>query len=205
MEGPQENGLFGTLMSQMHILWKQEQLCDIQLHVQNSVIPAHRVVLAALSPYFRAMFCSPLDESHQSSITIQGLTSAVMWMIVEYSYTAAIHLSEDNVQIVLYAASIMQIESLEHLCTQFLSERLHPSNCLGIRDLAQSFGCYDLLATADNFCQDNFYEMSQNEEFLKLSANQVLNLVARDALKVGVNMYSMWVRFDSCANSNIGK
>ncbi|KAK7109212.1 kelch-like protein 18 [Littorina saxatilis] len=176
--------LFSRLVAQMHTLWKQELLCDIHLHVQDRVIAAHRVVLAALSPYFRAMFCSQLNESHQPTVTIQGFSYPVIYMIVEYAYTADIPLNEDNVQNILHVASVMQIESLEHLCTQFLAERLNPSNCLGIRELAQSFGCYDLQTKADSFCEDNFSKVSQNEEFLKLSANQVINLVARDALKV---------------------
>ncbi|XP_076439462.1 kelch-like protein 18 [Babylonia areolata] len=181
---PETTSLYGTLMAEMSALWKQEQLCDVHLQVHDRVIPAHRVVLAALSPYFRAMFCSQLTESQQSHITIQGFSPAIVQMVVEYAYTAVIHLTEDNIQMVLHAASVMQIGTLESKCTNFLIEQLHPSNCLGIRDCAQSLGCKRLHAAADSFCQDNFFEVSQNEEFLQLSPSQVLNLVARDALKV---------------------
>ncbi|KAK7500807.1 hypothetical protein BaRGS_00008051 [Batillaria attramentaria] len=201
MAGSCEKTYFKKLVSEMHTLWKQEQLCDVQLQVQNTVIPAHRIVLAAMSPYFRAMFCSHLHESQQSEVKIQGLSSNVVYMITEYAYTSCINLTEENVQTVLHAASIMQISSLEDVCTHFLSDHLHPSNCLGIRDFAQSLGCYSLYNVADIYCQDNFCEVSQNEEFLQLSSGHVLDLVARDALKVrqeeDVYMAVMrWLEYD---------
>lgn len=179
-----EEAFFKNLMTEVHSLWRQEQLCDVRLKAQNQVISAHRVVLAAVSPYFKAMFCSHLDESQQTEIEIQGLSSSVLHMIVEYAYTSVLLLTEENVQMVLHAASIMHISSLEHLCTKFLMEQLHPSNCLGIRDFAQCLGCFTLYSSADSYCQDNFLEVSQNDEFLHLSATQVVDLVARDKLKV---------------------
>lgn len=179
-----EQEFFKSLVSEMYTFWKQEQLCDVQLRVQKIVIPAHRVVLAALSPYFRAMFCSHLNESQKFEVEICGLSSSVVYSIVEYAYTSCLLLTEENVQTVLHAASIMQISSLECMCAHFLSERLHPSNCLGIRDFANRLGCFSLYSIADIYCQDNFLEVSQNDEFLQLPATQVIDLVARDKLKV---------------------
>ena len=37
-------------------LRRENQLCDVVIRVGESEFPAHRVVLAATSPYFRGMF-----------------------------------------------------------------------------------------------------------------------------------------------------
>lgn len=40
-------------------LWRSGQLCDVQLHSSDSdqLLPVHRVMLAACSGFFRALFC----------------------------------------------------------------------------------------------------------------------------------------------------
>lgn len=40
-------------------LWRSQQLCDVKLQPCDSdvVLPAHRIVLASSSGFFRAVFC----------------------------------------------------------------------------------------------------------------------------------------------------
>ena len=37
-------------------LRRQKQLCDVVIHIASAEFSAHRVILAAASPYFRSMF-----------------------------------------------------------------------------------------------------------------------------------------------------
>ena len=50
------------LVGSLSFLRQAEDLCDVILHVGNSHISSHRVVLAASSPYFRAMFTGKPKE-----------------------------------------------------------------------------------------------------------------------------------------------
>lgn len=43
-------------LEDMWLLYKRHELCDVILCVGRHKIPAHKVVLSACSPYFRAMF-----------------------------------------------------------------------------------------------------------------------------------------------------
>ena len=47
-----------TILNAMNSLRKSNTLCDITLRVENADFPAHRIVLAACSDYFCAMFTS---------------------------------------------------------------------------------------------------------------------------------------------------
>lgn len=47
-----------SILNAMNSLRKSSTLCDITLRVENADFPAHRIVLAACSDYFCAMFTS---------------------------------------------------------------------------------------------------------------------------------------------------
>ncbi|KAK0055342.1 heat shock protein 70 A1 [Biomphalaria pfeifferi] len=190
-----------NLLSEINQLWMDRELCDVNLSVEGVVIPAHRVILAALSPYFKAMFCSQLDESHKFQIRIQDLSLTAVQAIINFAYTAHLELTEDTVQTIMQTAAMMQISAVEKLCCSFLVEHLHPSNCLGIRDFAHIIGCFDLKETADKYCEENFFEVSHHDEFLKLEVEEVIGLISRDSLKVAKEeeVYAAvmrWVAFD---------
>lgn len=42
-------------------LRRQKQLCDVVIHIGSAEFSAHRVILAAASPYFRSMFTGKQD------------------------------------------------------------------------------------------------------------------------------------------------
>ena len=60
--------------------------------------PAHRSVLAACSPYFRAMF-NNFEESRQHKILLQDIDPAALQLLLEYVYSGQVQVTEDNVQV----------------------------------------------------------------------------------------------------------
>ena len=56
-------------------LRENESLCDVRLKAEGATFQAHRVVLAAVSPYFRAMFTGGFKEKEQSEITLNEMTA----------------------------------------------------------------------------------------------------------------------------------
>ena len=83
----------------MNTLREQNQLCDVLLMAGGNEIPAHKVVLASSSPYFRAMFTGELSESRQTVVTMREIDSHALELLVQYVYTAEIEVTEDNVQV----------------------------------------------------------------------------------------------------------
>lgn len=123
--------------------------------MDNSSIPAHKMVLAACSEYFYAMFTG-FEESRQDKITIQGVDYQALNLLVEYMYTSNIYITEENVQILLQAANLLQLNEVKLACCDFLQSQLDPSNCIGIRAFADLHGCIDLLNYAENFIEQHF-------------------------------------------------
>lgn len=66
-----------------------------------------------------------------------------------------------------------------------MESQLDPSNCLGIRDFAETHNCLDLMQAAELFSQKHFSEVVQHEEFMLLSQTEVEKLIKCDEIQVG--------------------
>ncbi len=63
--------LFRSTLTELNLIRKLHDLCDVVITVGSRKIFAHKVILAACSPYFRAMFTGALAESSQTEVTIR--------------------------------------------------------------------------------------------------------------------------------------
>ena len=173
-----------SLLTALERLRNREELCDVTLKIAETEIKAHRVVLAAVSPYFNAMFTGDHKESSQNVIQLNGLDPSAVCSFVEFAYVAKVKITVDNVQSLLTAASLLQVESLVEKCCHFLESELHPSNCLGIRRFAESHGCFALSKIAKQYAMRNFDQTTQLEEFLQCSIEGVIEFLSEDILYV---------------------
>lgn len=58
-----------SILNAMNALRKSNTLCDITLRVEGTDFPAHRIVLAACSDYFCAMFTSEVTNKFICTLT----------------------------------------------------------------------------------------------------------------------------------------
>lgn len=78
---------------------RQGLLCDVQLVADDIQLSAHRVVLAACSHYFNAMFTSKLSESRTERIILKQIDGKTLSALVDFIYTSEIRITEENVQV----------------------------------------------------------------------------------------------------------
>ncbi|XP_073462187.1 kelch-like protein 2 isoform X2 [Aquarana catesbeiana] len=168
----------------MNELRSQNLLCDVTIVAEDVEISAHKVVLAACSPYFHAMFTGEMSESRAKRVRIKEVDGWTLKLLVDYVYTAEIKVTEENVQVLLPAASLLQLQDVRKTCCEFLESQLHPSNCLGIRAFADMHACTELLDQANIFAEQHFSDIVAGEEFLNLGIEQVCSLIASDKLTV---------------------
>ncbi|XP_005991519.1 kelch-like protein 3 [Latimeria chalumnae] len=176
-------------------------LCDVTIVAEEVVIEAHRVVLAACSPYFCAMFTGDMCESKAKKIEIKDVDGQTLSKLIDYIYTAEIGVTEENVQVLLPAASLLQLMDVRQVCCDFLQSQLHPTNCLGIRAFADVHTCTELLSQANAYAEQHFPEVMLGEEFLSLSLDQVCSLISSDKLTVSseekvFEAVVSWIKYD---------
>lgn len=61
-------------MKNIFMMRSHHMLTDVVLEVQQELFHAHKVILSAASPYFKAMFTGGLKESEMSRINLQGVS-----------------------------------------------------------------------------------------------------------------------------------
>nr|XP_028704700.1 kelch-like protein 2 isoform X1 [Macaca mulatta]XP_045248957.1 kelch-like protein 2 isoform X1 [Macaca fascicularis] len=185
----------------MNELRSQNLLCDVTIVAEDMEISAHRVVLAACSPYFHAMFTGEMSESRAKRVRIKEVDGWTLRMLIDYVYTAEIQVTEENVQVLLPAAGLLQLQDVKKTCCEFLESQLHPVNCLGIRAFADMHACTDLLNKANTYAgkwsrpqlnlggtglifEQHFTDVVLSEEFLNLGIEQVCSLISSDKLTI---------------------
>ncbi|XP_060874116.1 kelch-like protein 2 isoform X2 [Metopolophium dirhodum] len=172
--------VFGVLQS----LRIDEMFCDVKLETDDgTVIFGHKVVLVSASPYFRAMFTS-FEERNKDCIIIKELNSTILQLLINYIYTGEIIVNEENVKDLLAAAGLIQLDYIKASCEEFLQIQLNPSNCLGIRALADLHYCTELMSTSNAYIKKKFLELVKCDEFLSLSLEEVIQLISSSDLAV---------------------
>uniref|UniRef100_A0A1I7XM13 BTB domain-containing protein n=1 Tax=Heterorhabditis bacteriophora TaxID=37862 RepID=A0A1I7XM13_HETBA len=145
-----------AVMAQLAVFRNESSMCDITLEANGQTLTAHRFILASAIPYFRAMFGSDMMESKMDKIVINDISFDSLRCLVDFVYTSEITIDSDNVQSLLFAASILQMDSVCAACQRFLTQFLTTRNCLSIRQFAERHNCVDLLNSSDDFAVDHF-------------------------------------------------
>jgi len=177
------DSIFSTvLLDGLNNLRVRNLLCDVVFVAGTDEHGAHRAVLAAVSPFFRAMFSANLRESGQSKIPFHEIESRVLGAILNFIYTSEIVITDNNVEDILVAADFIQLNSLRNLCCQYLQSQMNASNCIGIYLSAKTRNCKGLAHTAKRYVLEHFRNVIQEEEYLQLPYNELKNFLESSLL-----------------------
>lgn len=182
-------------------LLENEKFVDCVLKIQDKEFPCHRLVLAASSPFFKAMFLSELEESKKREIVLKDVEPSVMGMILRYLYTSDINLTEQNVQDIFMVANMYQIPSIFSVCVSYLQEKMVLGNCLAIFRLGLLLDCPRLALAAREFICERYPVVVRDQDFLQLGASELGILITSDALNVECEEQVFeslmdWVKYD---------
>nr|XP_023678608.1 kelch-like protein 40a [Paramormyrops kingsleyae] len=165
-------------------LLENDKFVDCVLKIKDSEFPCHRLVLAACSPYFKAMFLSDLEESKKREIVLEDVEPSIMGIVLRYIYTSDINLTEENVQDIFSVANMFQIPSLFTVCVSFLKQRLGLSNCLAIFRLGLLLDCPQLAIDARDFICDRYQLIVRDDDFHQLGPVELAAIITCDSLNV---------------------
>ena len=95
-------------------------------------------------------------EKSQSEIVIRDIDEEAVESLVNFAYTSQLEITTNNVQYLLTASAILQMQSVLGACAEFLGQHLSSYNCLAIRNFAESHGCLSLVEQANMYFKTHF-------------------------------------------------
>lgn len=168
---------------QMAQLCMNDDYSDVTFIVENQRLPAHRVILAARSEYFRALLFGGLSESKQSEIEMQISVEAFK-ALLKYIYSGHMPLAqmdEDNILDTLGLANQYGFSELEHAISQYLRQYLALNNVCAILDAARLYNLEKLTEVCLTFMDRNADLILQHESFKVLSMGSLKEVLHRDS------------------------
>ena len=189
------------LLHNLNELRKSNILCDITIKTEGEDFPAHRCVLTAASPYFRALFTSDFKENESSFVELKNINSAILSEVLQFTYTGEAKTDSSNAQDLIMAADFLMLPSLKSKASAFLEGTISASNCLALESFASQFNCESLKQAAVTYKMENFLTVVKSDDFKSLDFEKVKTLISRDEVVVSKeeDVYEaviLWVKHD---------
>lgn len=128
-----------------HLLSSEEAM-DVTFEVQGDTISAHRLVLAARSPVFKAELFGPMKERTMSHIRIVDMDPRVFKAMIHFIYTDTLpEMDKDDTMVMaqhlVVAADRYGMERLKLVCEDMLCSYINRSTAVTTLVLAEQYGC----------------------------------------------------------------
>ena len=196
------------LLSKCAQFREQGEFIDVYLKVGEEVFSAHRIVLAASSDYFHAMFAHGMKESNQEVIELkdESISAAALKIVLDSIYSGDLQVNDENIFEVLVAADHLQVTSVVQQCcdylqNQFVQLRFDVQTYCQICTIANRHGLIDLQEATQSKMASIYKEVCEREEFLShIDADQFSNLLSRDDLSAPSETFvfksvMQWVKY----------
>ena len=169
---------------------EQGEFIDVHLKVREELFSAHRIVLAASSDYFHAMFAHGMKESNQEVIELkdESISAAALKIVLESIYSGDLQVNDENVFEVLVAADHLQVKTVVQQCcgylqNRFVQLRFDVQTYCQICIIANRHGLTDLQEATQSKMASMYKDVCETEEFLSnVDADQFSHLLSRDDL-----------------------
>jgi speckle-type POZ protein len=131
-----------------------DKFADFVFKVGNVKIPAHRVILAARSPVFAAMFQHDMTENKTNETEITDVTPAAFKALLRFIYTG--HCEVENLEEqLLVAANKYDIQDLKQICAKEMRKKLTVDNAVDLLIFSDLHQAKDLKDGAIRFINKN--------------------------------------------------
>ncbi len=143
--------------------------CDIHLEVDGKTISAHRVVLAAVSPYFKALFNGNFKEANEKVVKMKGISFDGLRSIIDCMYFPGLTLNMGNLPGILGAANFLQIFTIVSQCEGFMKQQMSETTWFRFLELADQYYLNDTLSHVTDYKLGNFATLRHSTEFKLLT------------------------------------
>ena len=159
---PQSDSASASLSKRFEPLFNEVMaFSDLEIQVRGVNFAAHKIVLAAGSPVFAAMFqAEGFTEQKTNILKIDDLEPLVVKEMLRFLYTDRVEKMDELAKDLLMAADKYMIDQLKTQCQAALTETVTVENCCQLLALADSYSASQLKTVATRFVMQHTAEVS---------------------------------------------
>ncbi|XP_039963172.1 kelch-like protein 5 isoform X3 [Bactrocera tryoni] len=180
----EQNRFMEKLMSKIFSFYDEQSLIDVTFKVSNptALVPAHRLILAAASPYFENLFNG--NQGTDPIIEINDIDSDIFERLITFCYTGQALITVDNVAAMLNAAIVLQMDDAKNRIVEYLMTRIDEYTLQSAYTLEHETKCEVLKQKIIEYETQNFIKISQSDEFLNFGAEKLQRILVSDNLNI---------------------
>ncbi|KAL4122913.1 hypothetical protein QTP88_015164 [Uroleucon formosanum] len=205
-----KNGRHELSYSKLNEFRKGDIAWDVTLKsTDGDEIHAHKCVLASQSEYFERMFVGGFREATQDVIQMNNISSVILNNIIDFMYTGVlVKIEKNNVLRILNAADMFQMEDVRDKCIKYYMCLLHDSNCLEIKEIADTRAMTTLSEICLNHALKHFLLIAEYPSFLDADVTHLLQLLKDDNLNSPneepvYRAVMKWVQYDEIRRKHL--
>ncbi|XP_065205304.1 speckle-type POZ protein B-like isoform X15 [Planococcus citri] len=160
-----------NLYENLASLFENQEFTDVVLSVNGKDFPAHKNILAARSPVFRAMFTHSTKEKELNRVEIEDISEQVVDEMLKYIYTGKCLNLKKFAEGLLAAADKYDLYQLKAMCAKSLFEGLSVENAASVLALADMHGVKELKNKVIKFIVSNPTEVMGTEGWKNIRSN----------------------------------
>ncbi|XP_068083909.1 kelch-like protein 10 [Anabrus simplex] len=182
-----ENRSYYRVPKSWRVLRKEHLLCDGIINCSDGEkVLVHRVLMCAVSPYFKTAFTSCLNQESNGKTEVNvTIPRRILETILDFAYTGKCDVTWENVRELLPAAEKYDVNGVIQQCSSFLMKELRPENCLSVIRFARPYFCSNLEMKAKRYvCYYIRSILQYRHGFEELTAQELEGILSDDELNV---------------------
>ena len=152
-------------------LWTNQAFTDVTLECQGKELKAHKLILAAASPVFEAMFKEGTKEQLNSCVIIEDIDSDIFEVFLRYLYSGEVDQLAEMYLELFAAADKYDVQSLRKTCIQHMAKNISVDNTLDVLALAERHSIEPLKSLALQFIKTNIANVVESDSWTSLLSN----------------------------------
>nr|XP_015927714.1 speckle-type POZ protein B-like [Parasteatoda tepidariorum] len=163
-----------TLKQDIRTLFSDKSTSDVQMKVGEEILQAHRSILSARSPVFRAMFKPDMVEGKAEIVEIKDVNTEAFKSLINYIYCDEIdQLDYEKAKNLLIVADLYEVLRLKDMCASILMSEITDKNAVEIVSLAETYSHNGLKLFAIDFIADHSDTILFSPEWFPFISNHL--------------------------------
>lgn len=160
----------------------KDEYSDVAFIVENTTIPAHKIILSLRSSYFQSLFSGGFAEAKQDEIKMKVPLEAFK-SILKYIYTGRLSLSTLPTHQIVEVYDLAEqygFDALKNNILEYLTGNLTLDNCVPTLNAAYLYSLYGLQEACMKFLDCHSSKFLDHDHFQALSLTSLCTLLKRD-------------------------